>query len=299
MARATSSGTRHRDHASNAPLNAAFDHTAGTSSRPRRAGPPRRPSPRCRARRHRSRAASGLRFRAACSRSPRARARVASASRLRRRDVERRLQSRGHVVERLRERAQLLQPAAGNARVQIARGHVLGRARDAPERRRHHRRERGRQHESKHERQREQHGRAAAPRARPGQVERFRHGGDERPMTAGRVPIRRRVRQPRFARERLRRDVVESKLRRRRRTGRRDRRTARARPPHPRTTRSPLPADDAIIAPAPSRMNARPSGLIAWLRSSDTSASFRSASGAAGERDRYSLRRLRIFVDAS
>ena len=47
------------------------------------------------------------------------------------------------------------------------------------------------------------------------QIERFRHGRDQNPVTAAAVvAIRRRVGQPRFPRERLRRHVIEPELRR-------------------------------------------------------------------------------------
>ena len=112
------------------------------------------------------------------------------------------------------EGAQLLQPAARRPRAQVAARHGLGRARDVPERRGHHRRQCRGQQQGEHQRQREHHRRTAAASAGARQVERFRHGRDQDPVTAPAViAIRRRVGQPRFARERLRRDVIEPELR--------------------------------------------------------------------------------------
>ena len=184
--------------------------------------------------------------------------------------VERRLEPGRHVVERLREGAQLLQPAARHPRAQVAARHGLRRARDAPERRGHHRCQRRGQHRV----------RAPAPartpspngccrRARTGQIVRFGHRRHENPVTARAVvAIRRRVGQPRFPRERLRRDVIEPELRRC--VGHARRTVCRARPPTAlSTTGSPSGADEAIIAPVSSRMKARPSEPMAWLRSRD------------------------------
>ena len=129
--------------------------------------------------------------------------------------VERRLELAGHVVERLREAVQLLQIAARHPLAHVSASHGPRRARDVPERRGHHRRQRRGQHQGEHQRHGEHHRRAAAARACARQIERFRHGRDQDPVTAcAVVAIRCRVGQPRFPRERLRRDVIEPELRR-------------------------------------------------------------------------------------
>jgi len=61
--------------------------------------------------------------------------------------VERRLEPHRHIVERLRESAQLLQPAAWYPGAQVAASHGLRGARNAAEWRRHHLRQCRGQHE--------------------------------------------------------------------------------------------------------------------------------------------------------
>ena len=217
LARATSSGTRHRDHASKAPLNSSLSnaiepvhrvvphqpillHVPVPDAEPSRIDGELQPVI--------AHAQTGFAFLELA---------LTTLSRLDFADqiVERRLEPASHVVERLREGSQFLQPAARHPRAQVSASHGLRRARNAPERRGHRRRQCRGQHEGEHQRQGEDHRRTAAADAHARQIERFRHGRDQNPVTASAVlAIRRRVGQPRFPRERPRRDVIEPELRR-------------------------------------------------------------------------------------
>jgi hypothetical protein len=125
--------------------------------------------------------------------------------------LERSLELRGHVIERSRERPELLEATLRHAHVELAGSERTRRARDAAERLGHLGGEQPREGETEEQREREDHGGAAVALPYAREVVGLRHqGGHEPGRTCGPTLVRRDVSEPVLTGERLGRHVREA-----------------------------------------------------------------------------------------